>query len=136
MKLTRLELTHATDKQLERISVYRKNNAGWLKKAMRMNFKPETVEAFKAADTRFKCMVIIPNRKEENDLFDEFREMFTAGRNCRYYDRERMREVVAKIDALLKEGPKEGSPEDYANSIFENNRLEFTELPDRPSAHP
>lgn len=46
MKLTRSQLIHATDKQLNAIQVTRQDNAGWLKKALLTDFSPVQVQAF------------------------------------------------------------------------------------------
>lgn len=49
MKITRQDLIRAQNKQLATIGVTRDGNAGWLGKAMEMEFTPEEVEVFHKA---------------------------------------------------------------------------------------
>ncbi len=52
MKLTRHELIHATDKQLEAISIKRKGNSGWLEVALLLDFNDRAIKAFWDARTK------------------------------------------------------------------------------------
>ena len=49
MKLTRFQLVHATDKQLDAIGIKRRLNAGWLKRALEKDLTRDELDNFSAA---------------------------------------------------------------------------------------
>lgn len=86
MKIERIELIRATNKQLDTLGLVRTNNSGWLKEAMKMDFTEHEIAVFRDADVRVKKISPV---KELREQFRNLLLCIKAGERCAAEDHAR-----------------------------------------------